>query len=235
MCIHGELGSFLTYIKSHIQRQNLCKVSLGNVSIIIVFCLQTELKAADYHLMFKFPLCACEDVCECVECVHEYMCKWVCVWAYVWVTVWVCCVCAVWVCKWVSVCVTCAQVPTETRKGHQIPLELLQANMSSLTWVLGTNLRSSGRAQNKYLLNQLTNTRTTILCTLCQSFIPHLLLLCSLFTFNETMLKSENKETNGCRNYHLDRNNCYQCCHLGNSWHGMQLVKRDSGNIYYDL
>lgn len=121
MCIHGELGSFLTYIKSHIQRQNLCKVSLGNVSIIIVFCLQTELKAADYHLMFKFPLCACEDVCECVECVHEYMCKWVCVWAYVWVTVWVCCVCAVWVCKWVSVCVTCAQVPTETRKDIKSP------------------------------------------------------------------------------------------------------------------
>lgn len=42
---------------------------------------------------------------------------------------------------------TCIQVPTEARGSLWIPLELeLQADVSPLTWVLGTKLRSSGRA-----------------------------------------------------------------------------------------
>lgn len=99
LCIHEELGffSFFTYIKSHVQRQNLCRVSLGNLSIVFVFSLQTEQKATGYHLIFKFPLC-----------VSVWVCVSVCMWVYegvvnvVWMST------GVWVCMYVclSVCLS---------------------------------------------------------------------------------------------------------------------------------
>lgn len=113
LCIHGELCFFFfTSIKSHVQRQNLCRVSLGNLSIIFVFSLQTEQKATGYHLIFKFPLCVsvwvCVSVCVyvsvkgcCKCCVSDYRC----VSLYVCVSLSVCLSMLVCKCEWVSECV----------------------------------------------------------------------------------------------------------------------------------